>query len=115
MTRWHVTGAGCVAIWLVTAPNPGMQSHKEVAILALLAEDSLNLYKKVQEDEDVEVALYDSVDLVLSMMMREINTPSTMLDSSMSHSNLYNLWVSLLRWKMKNRQKTKKVLCQCGS
>ena len=110
MTRWHVTGAECVAIWPVTVPKPGMHNHREVAMLALPAEGSLNPYKKVQEDEDVEVALYDSVDLVLSMMMREINTPSTMLDSSMSHSNLYNLWVSLLRWKMKNQQKTKKVL-----
>ena len=62
LTRLLVTGAGCVAIWPVTVPNPDMHNHREVALLALPAEDFLNLYKKVQEDADVEVALYDSVD-----------------------------------------------------
>ena len=51
---------GCVAIWLVTVPN--QHSHREVAMLALPVENSRNPYKKVQEDEDVEVAQYDSVD-----------------------------------------------------
>ena len=62
LIRLLATGAGCVAIWPVTVPNPDMHSHREVAMLALPAENSLNLYKKVQEDAEVEVALYDSVD-----------------------------------------------------
>ena len=60
-THWHVTGAGCVAIWPVTVPNPGIFSHREVATLALLVENSLNPGRKAQEDEEEEVALYDSV------------------------------------------------------
>ena len=51
---------GCVAIWPVTVPN--QYSHREVAILALPVENSRNPCKKAQEDEDVEVARYDSVD-----------------------------------------------------
>ena len=61
LTRLLVTGAGCVAIWPVTVPKLGMHSHKEVAMLALLVENSLNPGKKAQEDVDVEVALYNSV------------------------------------------------------
>ena len=61
LTRLLATGAGCVAIWPVTVPKPGMHSHREVAMLALPMEDSLNPGKKAQEDVDVEVALYDSV------------------------------------------------------
>ena len=62
LTRLLATGAGCVAIWPVTIPKPDMHSHREVAMLALPVEDFLNLHKKVQEDADVKVALYDSVD-----------------------------------------------------
>ena len=61
LTRLLATGAGCVAIWPVTVPKPDMHSHREAAMLALPVEDFLNLHKKVQEDADVEVALYDSV------------------------------------------------------
>ena len=42
LTHWLVTGVGCVAIWPVTAPNPGTIGHREVAMLALPEENSLN-------------------------------------------------------------------------
>ena len=60
-THWHATGAGCVAIWPVTAPKPDMFSHREVAMLALPAGNSLNPCRKAQEDEEEEVAQYASV------------------------------------------------------
>ena len=55
------TGAGCVAIWPVTVLNPVVLSHKEVALLALPVENSHNLCKKAQEEEDEVVAQYGSV------------------------------------------------------
>ena len=60
MTHWLVTGAGCVAIWPVTVPNPGIFSHREVAILALPEENSLNPGRKAQEDVE-EDDQFDSV------------------------------------------------------
>ena len=55
MTHWHVTGVGCVAIWPVTVPNPGMHRHREVAMLALPEGDFLNPGKKAHSvDEAVE-------------------------------------------------------------
>ena len=61
MTHWHAIGAGCVAIWPVTAPKPDMFSHREVAMLALPAGNSLNPCRKAQEAEEEEVARYASV------------------------------------------------------
>ena len=55
MTLWHVTGAGCMAIWPVTAPKPVMHSHREVAMLALPTENFLNPGKKAHNvDEAME-------------------------------------------------------------
>ena len=54
MTHWHVTGAGCVAIWPVTVPK-NLYSHREVAMLALPEEHLANLGRKAQEAEDVVV------------------------------------------------------------
>ena len=55
MTHWHVTGAGCVAIWPMTVPNPAMHSHREAAMLALPVEGLLNPGKKAHSvDEAVE-------------------------------------------------------------
>ena len=53
-THWHVTGAGCVAIWPVTVPNPGMFSHREAATLALPAENSLNPGRKAHSVDAAE-------------------------------------------------------------
>ena len=50
-----VTDAGCVAIWLVTVPNPVTHSHREVAMLALPEEGFLNPGKKAQDLEHVAV------------------------------------------------------------
>ena len=41
-TLLHVTGVGCVAIWPVTVPSPRVHRHREVAMLALPVENSLN-------------------------------------------------------------------------
>ena len=54
LIRLHVTGAGCVAIWPVTVPNLVQHSQREVAMLALPEEDSLNPGKKAHEIEDVD-------------------------------------------------------------
>ena len=61
MTHWHATGVGCVAIWPVTAPKPVMFSHREVAILALPAGNSLNPGKKAH---NVDAAVDGKPDLV---------------------------------------------------
>ena len=54
---WHVTSAGCVAIWPVTVPVPvHSRRHWEVATPALPVEHSPNLGKKAQEDV-AEVAM----------------------------------------------------------
>ena len=46
---WLATGAGCVAIWPVTVPKLE-QRRREVAMLALPVEHSLNPGKKAQEE-----------------------------------------------------------------
>ena len=53
MTLLPVTGAGCVAIWPVTVPKPGIHSLREVAMLALPVENSRNPGKKALKTEDV--------------------------------------------------------------
>ena len=50
-----VTGAGCVAIWPVIAPNPVTYSHREVVVLAIPEEDFLNPGKEAQNLVDVAV------------------------------------------------------------
>ena len=77
LTPLLATGEGCVAIWPVTVLNPVVHSHREVAILALTVEDSLNPGTKAQGDVDV-VGKSDSRASMSCMMMRVILTPSTM-------------------------------------
>ena len=67
-----VTGAGCVAIWPVTVLNPVRHSRREVAILALLKEDSLNPGRKAQEDVE-EVGQFGSGASMSYMTRLEMN------------------------------------------
>ena len=53
-TCWLATGAGCVAIWPVTVPNPAMRNRREVAMLALPVEGLLNLGKKAHNVDEAE-------------------------------------------------------------
>ena len=48
LTRWLATDVGCMAIWLVTAPN--RSSHKGVAMQCPLVGISPNLGKKAHVD-----------------------------------------------------------------
>ena len=61
LTRLLATGVGCVAIWPVTVPRPVMHSHREVAMLALPAEDSHNPGKKAHKEDEAVVGKSDSV------------------------------------------------------
>ena len=61
LTRLLVTGVGCVAIWPVTVPKPVMHSHREVAMLALPAEDSHNPGKKAHKEDEAVVGKSGSV------------------------------------------------------
>ena len=82
-----VTGAGCVAIWPVTVPNPVKYSRREVAMLALLKGNSLNPGKKAQEDVE-EVGQLDSGASMSCMTRLGMNTQWTMQDNCTSPSNL---------------------------
>ena len=75
-------------------PNPGVQA---------------------QVDEEDEDTMFDSRDLMSCMTLRGRNTPWTITDRYMSHSNL-NMLVARIRWKMKKKklQKTKKILYWYG-
>ena len=54
LIHWHVIGAGCVAIWPVTVPNP-VASRREVAPPALPVEHFLNPGKKPHREDEDEV------------------------------------------------------------
>ena len=113
MTHWHVTDAGCVAIWPATVPK--ICTHREVALLALLAGNLLNLCNEAHVVEVEGIDRSGSVASASCTTMRVTNTPSTMQDSCMCRLNLGRLLsVERLGWKMKKKQKTKKDLCQCG-
>ena len=113
LIHWRVIGAGCMAIWPVTVPNP-KASREEVAQVALPEELFLNPGKKAhREDVDV-VGKSDSRASTSCTTMREILTPSTMQGSCMCPWILDRLLLSLLRWKWRKTQKTKKDLCECG-
>ena len=108
LTPLLATGAGCMAIWPVTVLNPVVHSHREVAILALPVEDSLNPGIKAQEDVDV-VGKSHLRASTSCMTMRVILTPSMMQGSCMCPWILDRLLLSLLsllRRKLKNKQKT---------
>ena len=82
-----VTGAGCVAIWPVTVLNPVRHSRREVAMLALLKEDSLNPGRKAQEDVE-EVGQLGSGVSMSCMTRLGMNTQWTMQDNCTSPSDL---------------------------
>ena len=102
-----------MAIWPVTVLNPVVHSPREVAMLALPVEDSLNPGIKAQEDVDV-VGKSDSRASTSYMTMRVILTPSMMQSNCVCPWILDRLLLSLLRRKLKSKEKTKKVLHQCS-
>ena len=61
LTRLLATRAGCVAIWPMTVPRPVTHSHREVAMLALPAEDSHNPGKKAHREDEAVVGKSGSV------------------------------------------------------
>ena len=86
LTLLPVTGAGCVAIWPVTVLKPVIRSLREVAMLALPVEDSLNPGKKAQEEEE-EVGQFGSEDSMSFMTSLGMNSQWTMQDSCTSPSD----------------------------
>ena len=90
MIRLLVTGAGCMAIWPVTAPNPVVHSRKGVAMLRYLVEDSQNLGIKAQEDEE-EVERFVSGASMSYMTRPGMNTRWTMQVNCTSPSDM-NPW-----------------------
>ena len=101
MIHWLVTGAGCVAIWPVTVPKPVMHSHREVAMLALPMEDSLNLGKKAHNVDEAVDGKSGSVPLMYCMMGTGMNIPWTMQVSCTSHWTMDTLLPRKVKWKMK--------------
>ena len=72
---WHVPGAGCVAIWLVTVLEPVISRRPwEVAIPALPVEHFPNPSKTTQEDV-AGVARCDSGPSICCMMRTGIHIP----------------------------------------
>ena len=106
---------GCVAIWPVTAPSPRVQCHREVAVLALPAENSLNPGIKAHSVDEAVEGKSGSVPSTSYTMRTGTNTPWMMQVSCTSHWNLDRLLPRRPQWKMKKIQKTEKVLYQCGS
>ena len=109
-THWRATDVGCVAIWPVTAPK--ICSRREVVLPTLPVENLSNPCKKAQEAEAEGTGRSGSVASASYMMMRVTNTPSMTRDSCMCRWTLDRLLlVERMRWKVKNKQKTKKDLC----
>ena len=103
---------GCVPTWPVTVLK--QHNHKEVAMLALPVEDSRNPVRKGQGIVVVEgrlgLVLWESC-----MMKRDMNIPlMTMVNYTFPITPSRLLPLERLRRKRKNKQKTKKVLCQCS-
>ena len=86
LTLLPVTGAGCVAIWPVTVPKPVICSLREVAMLALPVEDSLNPGRKAQKEEDV-VGQFGSEASMSCMTRLEMSFQWTMQVSCTSPSD----------------------------
>ena len=110
LIHWLVIGVGCVAIWPVTVPPP-TASRWEVAQVALPVEHFPNQGKKAHREVVDVVGKSDSRASTPCMTMRVILTPLMMQGSCMCPWILDRLLLSLLRRKLKNKQKTKKVLC----
>ena len=82
LIHWRVVGAGCMAIWPVTIPNP-KANRWEATQVTLSEELFINPGKKAhREDVDV-VSKSDSQASTSCMTMRVILTPSMMQDSCM--------------------------------
>ena len=100
LTRLLVTGVGFVAIWPVTVLKPVMHSHREVAMLALPVEDSLNLGKKAHNVDEAVEGKFGSVPLMYCMMGTGMNIPWTMQVSCTSHWTLDTLLPRKAKRKM---------------
>ena len=87
LTRWHAIGAGFVAIWPVTVPNP-KASREEVAKIALPEEYLPDPGKKAHKEDEVEVGLFDLGVSTSCMTRLGMNTRWTMQVSCMSPSDL---------------------------
>ena len=87
--HWHAIDVGYVAIWPVTAPT--MCSPREVVLPTLPVENLSNLCREAHVAEDEAIGRSDLVASAYCTMMRVTNTPSTMQDSCMCHSNLDRL------------------------
>ena len=77
-------------MWPVTALKLVLHSRREVAMLALLKEDSLNLGKKAQEGVE-EVGQFGSGASMSCMMRLEMSIQWTMRVNCTSLSDLKNL------------------------
>ena len=99
LIHWRVIGAGCVAIWPVTVPNP-VASRREVARVALLEEHSSNPGTKAHTAVEDVVGKSDSRASTSCTTMRVILTPSMMQGSCMCPWILDRLLLSLLRRKL---------------
>ena len=99
---WLATGAGSVDIWPVTVPKLE-QRRREVAMLALPAEHSLNPGKKAQEDV-AEVARCDLGALMCCMMRTGIPIPWMMQVNCTSPSN-FNQILAMVRLRRKSKIK----------
>ena len=91
---WHVTDAGCVAIWLVTVPKPEA-SREEVVKIALPKEHLLDPGKKAHKEDEVEVARCDSGPSICCMMRTGIHIPWMMQISCTSPLNLHKMLAPL--------------------
>ena len=111
---WYAIGVGSVAIWPGIAPTPAT-SRWEVVQLALPVEHFPNLGKKVHNMEKDEFGKSGSLVSMHCMTMKVTLTPLMMQDSCMCLWTLGRLLPSLLRRKWEKKQKTKKILCQCGN
>ena len=83
----HATGAGCVATWPVTVLKPVLHSRREVEMLSLLKEDSLNPGRKAQKDV-VEVGQFGLGASMSCMTRLGMSTQWTMQDNCTSPSDL---------------------------
>ena len=101
LTLLHATGVGCVAIWPVTVPSPRVQRHREVAMLALPAGNSLNPGIKAHNVDEAVEGKSGSVPSTSCTMRTGTNTPWTMQVSCTSHWTLDRLLLRRPQWKLK--------------
>ena len=103
LTHWHVTGAGCVAIWPVTVPKPEA-SREEAAKIAPPKEHLSNPGKEAHKEEEVEVARCDLGPSMCCMMRTGIHIPWMMQVSCTSPLNTH--WMlAMVKLRRKNQQK----------